>query len=176
MTHPSVQRTAYQNSYYPETLPQPTNSSSSRPSQPAPQTAQALPGTFPTVRNAYHPQPPLQQPSEPSLPHYHPPTTAHPHPPPAHPPTSPPLTPFPPDMNGSAPRTRPDVANGLLKKEMYEYKAPWPVYGLDWSKRPGEKSFRLALGSFIEEFKNKVRLSELSFFDSEWSSILFFIT
>jgi WD repeat-containing protein 68 len=60
-------------------------------------------------------------------------------------------------MNGSAPRTRSDVANGLLKKEMYEYKDPWPVYGLDWSKRPGEKAFRLALGSFIEEYSNKVR-------------------
>ncbi|GBB84504.1 hypothetical protein RclHR1_11070002 [Rhizophagus clarus] len=168
MTHPSVQRTAYQNSYYPETLPQPTTSSSSRPSQSAPQAAQALPGTFPTARNTYHPQPPLQQSSEPSLPHYHQPTTAHPHPPPAHPPTSPPLTPFPPDMNGSAPRTRPDVANGLLKKEMYEYKAPWPVYGLDWSKRPGEKSFRLALGSFLEEFSNKLQiitLAELAYDD-----------
>ena len=154
MTHPSVQRAGYQNTYYPDTLSQPTTSSSSRSAQP-PQSAQALPGTFPATRSPYHSQLPLQPPSE-SLPQYHPPTTTH-HPPPAHPPTSPPLTPFPPDINGNATRTRPDVANGMLKKEMYEYKAPWPVYGLDWSKRPGEKAFRLALGSFIEEFSNKVR-------------------
>ena len=157
MTHPSVQRTAYpQNSYYSETLPQPaTSSPSSRPPQPLSQSAQALPGTFPTNRNAYNPQPPPQLPSEQqSLPHFHPPPTAQT----ILQPTSPPLTPFPQDMNGSATRTRPDVANGLLKKEMYEYKAPWSVYGLDWSKRPGEKAFRLALGSFIESFSNKVRL------------------
>src|SRR6266542_1043482 len=127
MTHPSVQRTAYpQNSYYSETLHQPATSS---PSFPPPQ----LPAE--------------QQ----SLTHFHPPPTAQT----ILQPTSPPLTPFPQDMNGSATRTRPDVANGLLKKEMYEYKAPWSVYGLDWSKRPGEKAFRLALGSFIESFSNK---------------------
>ncbi|GES78193.1 hypothetical protein GLOIN_2v1873676 [Rhizophagus clarus] len=61
----------YRTKLYTETLPQSTTSSSSRPSQSAPQAAQALPGTFPTVRNTYHPQPPLHQSSEPSLPHYH---------------------------------------------------------------------------------------------------------
>ncbi|CAJ0756919.1 3278_t:CDS:2 [Entrophospora sp. SA101] len=51
---------------------------------------------------------------------------------------------------------------GLLKKEVYEYKAPWPVYGLDWSKLPGEKAFRLAVGSFIEEYSNKLEIISLA--------------
>jgi WD repeat-containing protein 68 len=41
------------------------------------------------------------------------------------------------------------------KSEMYSYKAPWPIYGLGWSQKK-EKPFRLAIGSFIEEYTNKV--------------------
>ena len=41
------------------------------------------------------------------------------------------------------------------KKEIYKYNAPWTVYGMNWSVRP-DKKFRLALGSFIEEYSNKV--------------------
>jgi len=41
------------------------------------------------------------------------------------------------------------------KKEVYEYRAKWPVYGLSWSVRP-DKPYRLALGSFIEEYTNQV--------------------
>ncbi|CAG8540938.1 13118_t:CDS:2 [Funneliformis caledonium] len=132
MTHQSsAQRIVYPpNSFYPETLPQPTTSSPSRPPQPQTQSAQVLPGTFPApARGTYHQQ---------QLP------------------------------PGQHTRARPDIANGLLKKEMYEYKAPWPVYGLDWSKRPGEKAFRLALGSFIEDSSNKLQiitLSELAYDD-----------
>ena len=43
------------------------------------------------------------------------------------------------------------------RKEIYKYNAPWTVYGMNWSVRP-DKKFRLALGSFIEEYSNKVRL------------------
>ena len=43
----------------------------------------------------------------------------------------------------------------LRKKEIYTYDAPWPVYGMAWSTKP-EHKFRLALGSFIEEYSNKV--------------------
>ena len=42
------------------------------------------------------------------------------------------------------------------KKEIYKYLAPWTVYGMNWSVRP-DKRFRLAIGSFIEDYKNKVR-------------------
>lgn len=44
------------------------------------------------------------------------------------------------------------------RKEIYKYNAPWTVYGMNWSVRP-DKKFRLALGSFIEEYSNKVSLS-----------------
>jgi hypothetical protein len=42
------------------------------------------------------------------------------------------------------------------KKEIYTYTAPWTIYGMHWSARPTHK-FRLALGSFVEEYNNKVR-------------------
>jgi hypothetical protein len=41
------------------------------------------------------------------------------------------------------------------RKEIYKYEAPWTVYGMNWSVRP-DKRFRLALGSFLEEYNNKV--------------------
>lgn len=41
------------------------------------------------------------------------------------------------------------------KKEIYKYIAPWTVYAMNWSVRQ-DKRFRLAVGSFIEDYKNKV--------------------
>ena len=35
------------------------------------------------------------------------------------------------------------------------YKAPWPLYALGWSHRL-ENTFRLSIGSFIEEYRNKL--------------------
>lgn len=46
------------------------------------------------------------------------------------------------------------------RKEIYKYNAPWTVYGMNWSVRP-DKKFRLALGSFIEEYSNKVQIVQL---------------
>lgn len=44
------------------------------------------------------------------------------------------------------------------RKEILNYSAPWPVYGLDWSNQPTEReALRLAVGSFIEDGSNKVR-------------------
>jgi WD repeat-containing protein 68 len=43
------------------------------------------------------------------------------------------------------------------KAEVYSYKAPWQIYGMNWSQVRG-KPFRLALGSFIEQYTNKVCL------------------
>ena len=41
------------------------------------------------------------------------------------------------------------------KKEIYKYVAPWPVYAMNWSVRQ-DKRFRIAIGSFIEDYSNKV--------------------
>ena len=41
------------------------------------------------------------------------------------------------------------------RKEIYKYAAPWPLYSMNWSIRP-DKRFRLALGSFLEEYNNRV--------------------
>ena len=41
------------------------------------------------------------------------------------------------------------------RKEIYKYEAPWTVYSMNWSVKR-DKKFRLALGSFIEEYNNKV--------------------
>ncbi|XP_047124721.1 DDB1- and CUL4-associated factor 7 [Hydra vulgaris] len=46
------------------------------------------------------------------------------------------------------------------RKEIYKYNAPWIVYGMSWSVRP-DKRFRLAVGSFIEEYSNKVQIIQL---------------
>jgi WD repeat-containing protein 68 len=43
------------------------------------------------------------------------------------------------------------------RKGIYTYEAPWTIYGMNWSVRTDSK-FRLAVGSFIEEFRNKVKL------------------
>lgn len=46
------------------------------------------------------------------------------------------------------------------RKEIYKYEAPWTVYAMNWSVRP-DKRFRLALGSFVEEYNNKVGCAAL---------------
>ena len=44
------------------------------------------------------------------------------------------------------------------RREIYTYVAPWPVYSLASSNRAGPHAFRLAVGSFIEEYSNKVQV------------------
>eukprot|EP00038_Savillea_parva_P008132 m.174951 g.174951 ORF g.174951 m.174951 type:complete len:353 (-) comp13902_c0_seq1:181-1239(-) len=46
------------------------------------------------------------------------------------------------------------------RKEIYAYKAPWPIYGMNWSQKKS-KPMRLAIGSFVEEYTNKIRVIEL---------------
>lgn len=47
-------------------------------------------------------------------------------------------------------------------KSMFTYEAPWPMYGLGWSVRGGpQNNFRFAVGSYIEEYRNTVRLLRL---------------
>jgi WD repeat-containing protein 68 len=47
------------------------------------------------------------------------------------------------------------------KKEIYTYNAPWTIYGMNWSIRPDQK-FRLAIGSFLEDYTNKVEVIQLN--------------
>jgi WD repeat-containing protein 68 len=47
------------------------------------------------------------------------------------------------------------VSGTPKRKEIYKYNAPWTLYSLSWSVRQ-DKRFRLALGSFVEEYNNKV--------------------
>jgi hypothetical protein len=55
------------------------------------------------------------------------------------------------------------------RKEIYRYEAPWMVYAMNWSMRP-DKRFRLALGSFVEEYNNKVQIVSLDEDKSEFVS------
>ena len=46
------------------------------------------------------------------------------------------------------------------RKQIYTYQAPWLIYGMNWSVRPDQR-FRLAVGSFQEEYSNSVRIIQL---------------
>ena len=46
------------------------------------------------------------------------------------------------------------------RKEIYTYTAPWLIYGMNWSVRADQR-FRLAIGSFEEEYNNSVRIVQL---------------
>jgi len=45
--------------------------------------------------------------------------------------------------------------NNNKNNGIHTYEAPWPLYGMNWSNRR-ETRFRLAIGSFIEDYPNKV--------------------
>jgi WD repeat-containing protein 68 len=47
------------------------------------------------------------------------------------------------------------------KKEIYTHSFPHEVYALSASARTGEHAFRFAVGSFIEEYRNKVQVVQL---------------
>ena len=51
-------------------------------------------------------------------------------------------------------------AGGAKRKEIYTYTAPWLIYGMNWSVRADQR-FRLAIGSFEEEYSNSVRIVQL---------------
>ena len=46
------------------------------------------------------------------------------------------------------------------KQEIYTYDAPWTCYALAWANNETEP-YRLAVGSFVEEYSNKVQIVEL---------------
>lgn len=45
----------------------------------------------------------------------------------------------------------------MKRKEIYKYDVLWMIYGMNWSVRL-DKCFRFVLGSFVEEYNNKVSL------------------
>ena len=45
--------------------------------------------------------------------------------------------------------------------EIYTYEAPWDTYSLGWSVRYNHP-YRLAVGSFIQEYSNKVEIIQLN--------------
>jgi len=47
------------------------------------------------------------------------------------------------------------------KKEIYTYEAPWYIYGMNWSARL-DHPYRLAIGSFLEDYTNKVEVLQLN--------------
>lgn len=49
----------------------------------------------------------------------------------------------------------------MSETEIYTCEAPWLIYGMDWSTR-ADKKFRLAIGSFVEEYDNKVEIVQLN--------------
>ncbi|XP_051825142.1 DDB1- and CUL4-associated factor 7-like [Antechinus flavipes] len=49
-------------------------------------------------------------------------------------------------------------------RKTYKYEAPWTVYAMNWSVR-ADQPFRLAIGSFVEEYGNSVQLVSLA---SDW--------
>jgi len=60
-------------------------------------------------------------------------------------------------------------SSGSKRKEIYKYDAPWTVYAMNWSMRP-DKRFRLAVGSFVEEYNNKVQIVQLDEDSGDFSS------
>lgn len=61
----------------------------------------------------------------------------------------------------------PQGQGDAARKEIYTYRAPWLVYATAWSQRP-DKPFRLAIGSFREDFTNKVEIIQLNESKSEF--------
>lgn len=54
-----------------------------------------------------------------------------------------------------------DSGSTQYKRELYTYDAPWPIYAMNWSQRV-DKPFRLAIGSFVEDVTNKIRIVQLN--------------
>lgn len=46
------------------------------------------------------------------------------------------------------------------KKEIYTYEAPWTTYAMGWCRRPDGR-FRMAIGSYKEEYSNQVQIIQL---------------
>jgi len=47
------------------------------------------------------------------------------------------------------------------KKEIYTHQSPWVIFAMNWSLRADHR-FRLAVGSFLEDYTNKVEIIQLN--------------
>ena len=65
---------------------------------------------------------------------------------------------FDPDPPSGRTESNPDNSK---RKEIYTYDAQWDTYSLGWSARCTHP-FRLAVGSFIQEYSNKVEIIQLN--------------
>ena len=79
-----------------------------------------------------------------------------------------PLSPPPPESSSSSSQNKnrttkrsPEESKKNDQKEIITYEAPWEIYGMSWSTRQDQK-FRLAIGSFVEEYNNKVEVVQLN--------------
>lgn len=46
-----------------------------------------------------------------------------------------------------------------VRKEIYTYEAPWNIYAMGWCQKSEHgQRYRLAVGSFTEEYNNKVQV------------------
>lgn len=52
------------------------------------------------------------------------------------------------------------MAGAAQSQEIYNYEAPWPIYAMNWSQKKS-KPFRLAIGSYIDEYSNTVRIIDM---------------
>ena len=48
----------------------------------------------------------------------------------------------------------------VSRKEIYTYEAPWTTYAMAWCRR-SEGKFRMAVGSYKEEYSNQVHIIQL---------------
>lgn len=48
-----------------------------------------------------------------------------------------------------------------VRKEIYTHTFPWPIYAMNWSVRADQR-FRLAVGSFLEDYTNKIQVVQLN--------------
>jgi len=55
------------------------------------------------------------------------------------------------------------------RKEIYTYQAPWLIFAMNWSVRHDQR-FRLALGSFLEDYTNKIEIVQLNEESGEFES------
>mmetsp|Transcript_22842 Transcript_22842/g.33413 ORF Transcript_22842/g.33413 Transcript_22842/m.33413 type:complete len:366 (+) Transcript_22842:155-1252(+) len=54
------------------------------------------------------------------------------------------------------------VPGSSQRKEIYTYNAPWTIFAMAWSHRPDPCQFRLAIGSYVEQYSNAVQIVKKS--------------
>ncbi len=57
------------------------------------------------------------------------------------------------------------------RAEIYTHEASWPIYAMNWSVRRDRK-FRLAIGSFSEEYNNRVDIVQVMPVCDGWDSVI----